>query len=187
MFDASKTALIVSGQFNQQGGADPTDAAVEPPLMPLSRQKVSEILGVSVRTLVSIEGTAYWHPAVFYSWLACELRTTDHEEAGAAVAEKERAAGAEKSIRTAEGLSSAARAMSRNRSALVRMASGSRQEWKAFCEAASLVCINGLATHLVGGEGSTPRGRPLCTSGSHGAALGAVQLEGEKRGVRVLE
>ncbi len=137
MFYASKAASTIPDQLTQQGEVGPTSASVvPPPFTPLSRQQVSEILGVHVRTLdnwqkagrmpksASVEGRVYWHPAVFYSWLDRKLRTTDHEEASVAVAEKNRAAGTKKPSRTPERLSSASRAVSRNQSALARMASG---------------------------------------------------------------
>ena len=133
MFDAPETAHVVI-----QGDPSPTGAAVGLPFKPLTRQQVSEILGVSVRTLdnwqkasrmprsVTIEGKVYWHPEIFYSWLDRKLRSADHEGAGVPVAERDRATAAEKSLRQPERLSSATRAISRNRSLLASMAAGGR-------------------------------------------------------------
>lgn len=107
-----------------------------PPFQLLSRRQVAEILDVSVRTLdnwqkcermpkaVDIGGRVYWHSEVFYGWLDQKMRSGQCQLAGTASGELKQEAREARSARSPERLSSASRAVSRNQSALARMASG---------------------------------------------------------------
>lgn len=107
-----------------------------PPFQLLSRRQVAGILDVSVRTLdnwqkcermpkaVDIGGRVYWHSAVFYAWLDQKMRSGQCALDGMAPGELNQPASGAKPARTPERLSTATRAVSRNQSALARMASG---------------------------------------------------------------
>ena len=97
---------------------------------------MAEILDVTVRTLdnwqksermpkaVDIGGRVYWHSAVFYGWLDQKMRGGRCQLGDTASGELNQEAREAKPARRPERLSSASRAVSRNQSALARMASG---------------------------------------------------------------
>jgi len=107
-----------------------------PPFQLLTRLQVAEILHVTVRTLdnwqksermpkaVDIGGKVYWHSAVFYSWLDQKMRRGQCQLGDTASGELIQEARKAQPARSPERLSSASRAVSRNQSALARMASG---------------------------------------------------------------